>query len=77
MHSRDFCFWLQGLLEVAEPTSLNERQVAIIKQHLGLVFQHDPAIDSKACKHSPVAVVNPPLDFRFIHGEPSKEMLIC
>lgn len=41
MQSRDFCFWLQGLFELNEPTELNAKQTQLIKQHLGLVFRHE------------------------------------
>lgn len=41
MNSRDFCYWLQGLFEVAEPKTLNEKQVDLIKRHLNMVFIHE------------------------------------
>jgi hypothetical protein len=41
MTSRDFCYWLQGLLEVGDVSQLNERQVNIIRQHLNMVFIHE------------------------------------
>lgn len=45
MTSRDFCFWLQGYLELAdEPgttSALDERKVETIKKHLALAFIHD------------------------------------
>lgn len=44
MTSRDFCYWLQGLLEVGKPSSLNQDQIDTIKNHLNLVFVHE--IDS-------------------------------
>lgn len=44
MQTRDFCFWLQGLLEVGRVTQLDAEQTAMVKQHLALVFQHDPTI---------------------------------
>jgi hypothetical protein len=53
MKSRDFAFWLQGFFEMGGgETGLNATQAAIIKQHLGLVFQHDPDIAAKP--HAPV-----------------------
>ena len=55
MTSRDFAFWLQGLMEVANPTTLNEQQVAVIKQHLALVFAHDPQM--KAPAHPPATTI--------------------
>ena len=42
MQARDFCYWLQGALEVnPEAKTLNEDQVEKIKNHLNLVFIHD------------------------------------
>lgn len=41
MTSRDFAFWLQGLFELHNPTTLDERQTRLIKQHLTLVFIHE------------------------------------
>lgn len=49
MKSRDFCFWLQGIFEVAQPTELNAEAVSKIKAHLSLVFKHeiDPSMGDK------------------------------
>lgn len=41
MTSRDFCYWLQGVLEVANPQELNAQQLAIVKAHLALVLVHE------------------------------------
>lgn len=41
MKSVEFCYWLQGLFEVGEPVSLNEKQTDIIKRHLNMVFIHE------------------------------------
>ena len=47
MTSRDFVYWLQGYMEVANPKTIPEEQVKIIQNHLNLVFKHeiDPSID--------------------------------
>lgn len=49
MTSRDFCFWLQGYIEMAEPTALSQRQLECVKNHLNLVFKHeiDPSMGDK------------------------------
>lgn len=39
MEARDFCYWLQGVMEVTETKELNEKQVQIIKDHLQEVFK--------------------------------------
>ena len=47
MTAEQFVFWLQGFFEISDDkaTKLNEKQIKIIKNHLGLVFFHD--IDPK------------------------------
>lgn len=50
MTSRDFCYWLQGFMEIASPGGVTAVQMEIIKKHLSLVFRHeiDPSFgDSK------------------------------
>ena len=41
MQSRDFCFWLQGFLEMSNSKTLDENQTQMLKNHLNLVFIHD------------------------------------
>jgi hypothetical protein len=45
MTSRDFCFWLQGYLEIARAAYgtplLNAEQVECVAKHLSLVFEHE------------------------------------
>lgn len=41
MTSRDFCYWLQGVFEVANPQALDARQTEMIRRHLSLVFKHE------------------------------------
>ena len=41
MKSVEFCYWLQGFFECAEPDALTPRQVETIKKHLALVFVHE------------------------------------
>lgn len=38
MTPENFCYWLQGLLEVANPETLDKNQLAIVREHLQLVF---------------------------------------
>lgn len=33
-----FCYWLQGLFELTDIQTLDARQVALIREHLNLVF---------------------------------------
>ena len=49
MTSRDFCFWLQGFIEVSEPLTISNAQLDQIKKHLALVFAHeiDPPMGPK------------------------------
>lgn len=48
MNSRDFAFWLQGIFELGEVTSFNEKQTEMIRRHLSLVFIHeiDPSMSA-------------------------------
>lgn len=38
MTSENFCYWLQGYLEIEDPSNINEGKLQIIKDHLSLVF---------------------------------------
>lgn len=38
MNSNEFCRWLQGFFEMADPKTLNEKQLQVIREHLQLVF---------------------------------------
>ncbi len=47
MTPRDFCYWLQGALEVRTPTDgLSATELEVIQRHLSLVFVH--SIDPEA-----------------------------
>lgn len=39
MTPRDFCYWLQGFLEVGRPETLDATQVQQLRDHLNLVFE--------------------------------------
>lgn len=44
MTSRDFCFWLQGYMEITnvdERPALSTKQVEVVQKHLALVFKHE------------------------------------
>jgi hypothetical protein len=41
MTSRDFCFWLQGFYEIADPDTITPHQAQLIKRHLDMVFVHE------------------------------------
>lgn len=41
MKSVEFCYWLQGFFEVANPKSVSDEQLDMIKRHLDLVFIHE------------------------------------
>lgn len=38
MTERDFCYWLQGFIELSDAKSLSEDQIKMVKDHLALVF---------------------------------------
>jgi hypothetical protein len=71
MRSRDFAFWLQGFFELREMgKDLSEQQVETIRQHLSLVFQHDPEIAAK-----PHPAPSPP--GMTVAGGPLSGIMIC
>lgn len=41
MKATEFCYWLQGLFELAEPKALDEKQTDLIRRHLAMAFLHD------------------------------------
>lgn len=41
MRSRDFCYWLQGFIEVGQPHIVTMEQLATIRNHLNMVFRHE------------------------------------
>jgi hypothetical protein len=49
MTSRDFCYWLQGYLELSGECMMTAGQVECVARHLALVFKHeiDPSMGDK------------------------------
>ena len=41
MKSRDFCYWLQGAIELSQAKQFDEKQMEILKKHLNMVFVHE------------------------------------
>jgi hypothetical protein len=41
LKSESFCYWLQGLFELGDPKTLDEKQVDLIRRHLNMVFLHE------------------------------------
>jgi len=39
MTPENFCYWLQGLFEIGNPEGLSKEQLAVIREHLQLVFK--------------------------------------
>lgn len=63
MTSRDFCYWLQGALELCGVTEgFTQEQVWLIQKHLALVFVHE--IDPSAGGPEKQAALNE------VHGAP-------
>ena len=38
MNAQEFCYWLQGYMEISGGRELSESQIKIIRDHLDLVF---------------------------------------
>lgn len=56
MTSVEFCYWLQGVFEVTDVKSLDEKQTQIVKDHLNLVFYHE--IDNKYADKAKAQVIH-------------------
>lgn len=77
MTAVSFAYWLQGFFEISsasgEITSLNEKQVKMIRAHLNLIFKHDidPKIDGD---NSDTVLINQLIHDGFINseGKPTK-----
>lgn len=41
MTEKDFIYWLQGFFEIADPKSIDEKQIQIIKDHIALVLKKE------------------------------------
>lgn len=41
MTNEQFCYWLQGFIEISNPETLTKEQVQIIKDHLQLLFKKE------------------------------------
>ena len=41
MTSRDFCYWLQGFLEISEVSKMTPKQLQVVKNHLAMVFKRE------------------------------------
>lgn len=48
MKATEFCYWLQGLFELASPETLTDTQIECIKRHAALVAA-TPASESAKC----------------------------
>ncbi len=64
MNERDFCYWLQGFVEINGPSGLTEEQMKIIKDHLSLVFDKQtpvswPGIVLEAQPFVPNPIIGP------------------
>jgi hypothetical protein len=62
MTSRDFCFWLQGAIELHGKGALPAEKVEVIAAHLALVFKHeiDPSMGDAAHQAALNEVHKPP-----------------
>lgn len=70
MTSRDFCFWLQGFLELegvgesapGKSFGLTTAQTECVRKHLALVFKHeiDPSMGGPKLQAALDAIHNPP-----------------
>jgi hypothetical protein len=88
MLARDFCFWLQGYLEITREgdvlDGLTKKQIECVQKHLALVFKHeiDPSEGSSSLQEAlnkiheprPQPPGDPP---GHSHGEPGHVIYRC
>ena len=41
MNRVNFCYWLQGYFEIANPKGISKEELKMIKSHLQLTFKND------------------------------------
>lgn len=41
MTPENFIYWLQGFMEIADPKSMDEKQIQVIKDHISLVLKKE------------------------------------
>ena len=51
MKADNFCYWMQGLMELGNPDTIDEVQLADIKAHLRMVFKYDIDLKYGGEKH--------------------------
>lgn len=61
MEAESFAYWLQGYFEISGNSTLSEKQVEVIKNHLNMVFLHDidPKINAVTDKNKLDKLHNP------------------
>lgn len=45
MNAQEFCYWLNGYLEMSDDKFINENKTKMIKEHLSLVFNKVTSVD--------------------------------
>jgi len=67
MNEKDFCYWLQGFVELQDSDVISEKQWLVIKDHLKLVFDKETP-DHNNVSSQPftfkVSDVQAPFDFK-------------
>lgn len=53
MSPEQFCYWLQGFLEISQVQGVTPEQTQVIRDHLGLVFEKKTIDRSKLLERVP------------------------
>lgn len=53
MNAQEFAYWLQGWMELENPTNINQEQTQMIKDHLALVFKKETPIRPRGFDGNP------------------------
>lgn len=42
MNAEQFLYWIRGYFEITQPSTINEKETKVIKEHLDRVFNAEP-----------------------------------
>lgn len=59
MNYQEFCYWLQGFFEIAQPETITPQQLQIIQDHLHLVLGVDPVSEWEQINYDKIPAFNP------------------
>lgn len=75
MTSQEFVYWLQGFLEVANPQTIDAKQLQVIKDHIALVlYKVTPNRNQEVEPYVSPFVTHPTIPGRWINSIPMEDL---